>query len=92
MGERRVSKPKVGDLVRVPRYMFGRLVEMCEFKLEQFHYCLGFFQSEAHKADGSFTPLCELIEPAPDAELKYWSHYGQYTDKKIQTYEIISSQ
>lgn len=86
-----MDKPSVGDTVRVPRYMFGRFVELLEFKLEEFHYCLGFFESDAHRAASRFTPLCEIIEPAPDSNLNYWSHFGEYHDKYVQTYEIIKA-
>lgn len=83
------NKPKVGDIVRVPQYIFGYVVDILEFPLEEFHSCLGFFQSDAHRADSKFTPLCELIEPAPDAQRKYWSNYGDYYSSYIQTYEVI---
>lgn len=86
-----MDRPSVGDTVRVPRYMFGRFVEILEFKLEEFNYCLGFFESDAHRAASQFTPLCDLIEPAPDSNLKYWSNFGEYHDKYVQTYEIIKA-
>lgn len=83
--------PKPGDTVRIPREMFGCIVEVCEFNLEEFHFCLGFFESDAHRAASRFTPLSDLIEPAPDAEERYWSHFGSYMDKYVQRYEIISA-
>jgi len=86
-----MNKPSVGDTVRVPREMFGKIIEVCEFKLEEFHFCLGFFESDAHRAASKFTPLCDLIEPAPDATWKYWSNFGEYVDKYVQRYEIISA-
>lgn len=84
-------KPKAGDTVRVPREMWGHIIDVCEFKLEEFHYCLGFFESDAHRAASKFTPLCDLIERAPDAETKYWSNFGEYADKYVQRYEIIAA-
>ena len=87
-----MRKPKPGDSVRVPRYIWGSVVSMDTFVLEEFHYCLGFFESDAHRADSKFTPLCELLDKSPEAKVKYWSHYGEYTEQKIQLYENIKSE
>lgn len=86
-----METPKPGDEVRVMKFIFGRFSHFDTFKLEEFHHCLGFFQSDAHRADSQFTPLCELIEPAPDSERKYWSHYGEYFTDYVTTYEIIKA-
>ena len=84
-------KPQPGDLVKVPRYIWGSVISVDTFTLEEFHYCLGFFESDAHRADSKFTPLCDLLESSPEAEVKYWSHYGEYTEDKVQTYEIVKN-
>lgn len=86
-----MDTPKVGDEVRVMRFIFGHFSHFDTFRLEEFHYCLGFFQSDAHRADSQFTPLCELIEPAPDSTKGYWSHYGEYFNEYVTTYEIIKA-
>lgn len=86
-----MSRPKPGDEVRVMKFMFGHFSHFETFKLEEFHYCLGFFQSEAHRADSKFTPLCNLIEASPDATRGYWSNYGEYCTKYVATYEIIEA-
>ncbi|MDI9276217.1 hypothetical protein QMZ65_03225 [Pantoea sp. EABMAA-21] len=86
-----MSKPKAGDKVRVMKFIFGHFSHFDEFVLEEFHYCLGFFQSDAHRADSKFTPLSDLIEPAPDSARRYWSHYGEYFTDYVATYEIIKA-
>ena len=84
-----MDKPKVGDEVRVMRFIFGHFSHFDTFMLEEFHYCLGFFQSDAHRADSQFTPLCDLIVPSPYSTKGYWSHYGEYFNEYVTTYEII---
>ena len=86
-----MGRPKAGDEVRVMRFIFGDFSHFDTFKLEEFHYCLGFFQSDAHRADSKFTPLCGLIEPSPDSTRGYWSNYGEYFNDYVTTYEIIEA-
>lgn len=82
-----MRRPKVGDTVRVPWYIFGRFAYFTEFKLEEYNYCLGFYK-DGPKTPCNFTPLSELYEPAPDSKREYVSHYGEIATDYIQTFEI----
>lgn len=86
-----MCEPKEGDLVRVINRKWYGAIDVETFTLEKFHYCLGFFQSDAHRASSRFTPLCECLDNHPEGELKYWPNFGEYWSETIPSYEIISS-
>lgn len=75
---------KAGDKIRVSHYIMGRVVGYEDYIVEEFRYCLGFFQSEDHRRAGNFTPLCELYERGPDSEDDYISNYGPYVTNLVQ--------
>lgn len=85
-----MKKPKIGDIVRVQCFIFGRFAYMKEFKLEGYNFCLGYYGDDGLKTPCNFTPLSELWEPSPDAEIKYKGNYGEYHTKHVQTFEIIA--
>ena len=64
---------KVGDRIRIQDYYGG----LNDFTIEEFRFCLGVFESQQHREAQSFTPLCELYEPAPDAKPKYIGNFGE---------------
>lgn len=80
-------KPKSGDTVRVVTDNW--YVDINEYTLEVFHHCLGYFKAENDRKACKFTPLSSLLEPSPDAERVYLSHYGEVATKFVQTYEVI---
>lgn len=55
-----------------------------DYTVESFRWCLGFFNSEDHRAAGNFTPLCDLYEPGPESERGYISNYGDYYTNEVQ--------
>ncbi|MCP4991370.1 MAG: hypothetical protein GY928_36545 [Colwellia sp.] len=82
-------KPKVGDTVRLEWYIMGIFAGLREFKLEELHYCLGYY-GEGPKTPCNFTPLSELWSPAPGAKHEYRPNYGPYYSDYVQTFEIIA--
>ncbi len=60
-----------------------------DFTVEEFRYCLGIFQSEAHRTAGCFTALCELYEAGPKSEQKYISNFGSYDTEQVQAWADI---
>lgn len=77
---------KVGDKIRIQRYMMGFAVEQCDFIVEQFRFCLGIFESEDHRKAGRFLPLCELYERGPESENDYISNFGEYYTNPVQSW------
>ena len=69
---------KAGDRIRVQHYMFGTRYELKDYTIEEFRFCLGFFESEDHRKAGKFTPLCEMYERGPESEDAYISNFGEY--------------
>lgn len=82
-------KPKIGDIVRVPWFIFGKLAYFKEFELTEYNYCLGFYK-EGPKTPCNFTPLSELYEPHPDSKREYVSNYGEIHTDYVQTFEVIA--
>lgn len=74
---------KAGDRIRVQQYIMGCPTEQEDFTVEEFRYCLGFFESEQHRTMGIFTPLCDMYEKGPDSEEKYMSNMGEYVTNKV---------
>jgi hypothetical protein len=77
---------KAGDKIRVQKYICGIASHQDDYTVEEFRHCLGIFLSEDDRTAQEFTPLCELYEPAPDAERGYISNYGVYYTKHIQSW------
>ena len=89
-----MTRPKVGDTVRVQRSYWGGDIYFTEHKLEELNFCLGFYgDSEGFgpRTPCNFTPLSELYDRHPDAEEKYYSNYGSYFSEHINRFEIISA-
>lgn len=63
---------QVGDRIRIKSY-YG---DINDYNVEEFRYCLGIFESDAHRKAQRFTPLCELYEPAPEAHQGYIGNFG----------------
>lgn len=83
--------PKAGDTVRVPKYYFGKFSHFAEYELQEFNFCLGFYDEENGPITPSnFTPLSSLYEPAPDSEEVYISNFGSVHTHYIQPFEIIA--
>lgn len=75
---------RVGDKIRVQRYMFGQYpTHQEDFIIEEFRFALGFFESDAHRVMGKFTPLCDLYERGPESENKYMPNEGEYTTNLV---------
>jgi hypothetical protein len=75
---------KVGDRIRVQRYVWGHSADCEDYTIEEFHYCLGFFETEDHRKAGKFTPLCSLLEPGPESKEEYISNFGPYHTNLVQ--------
>lgn len=75
---------KAGDRIRVFEYCMGHIVGTRDYTVEEFRYCLGIFQSEAHRKANRFTPLCDLYEPGPDNEQGYIPNFGEYNTQEVQ--------
>ncbi|HBF48176.1 MAG TPA: hypothetical protein DDW91_17720 [Shewanella frigidimarina] len=86
-----MSKPKAGDTVRVQKSFWGNDIYIDTFVLEEFNFCLGYYEIDGPKSPCNFTPLCNLVERAPDATEEYWSNYGPYYSDYINTFEVISN-
>ena len=77
---------KAGDIVRVQVNVWGS-IQFAEFKLEEFHHCLGFFATETAKRGSVFTPLCAMIEPEHGYDM-YIPNHGVIHTKFNKTYDI----
>lgn len=84
-------EPKDGDKIRVVWELY-RGVEVEEYTLETFRYCLGFFKCDNDRSAGVFTALSDsaLWVPGPDSQEVYLSNYGGYTSSLVPNFEIIS--
>lgn len=85
------TRPKAGDKIRVQKSYWSGDIHFEEYKLDELDYCLGFYGEDGPKSPCNFTPLCWLVEPAPDSTDEYWSNYGGYHSAYVKTYEIIRS-
>lgn len=83
---------KVGDRIRVQKYICRYPSHQDDYIVEEFRYCLGIFLSENDRTAQNFTPLCELYEPAPDAKKGYISNYGDYYDSYVQAFMNIPNE
>lgn len=77
---------KVGDKIRVFTYCMGFKKGTEDYTIEEFRFCLGFFQSNDHRKANKFTPLCELYERGPDSKNDYISNYGEYYTNPVQAW------
>lgn len=86
-----IRDPKPGDKIRVVWELY-RGVEVEEYTLEMFRYCLGFFKDKNDRKAGRFVALSdyELYCDGPDSEHKYISNYGDYVTNQVPNFEIIS--
>ena len=75
---------EAGDKIRIQKYMYDTPTHQDDYTVEKFRHCLGIFLSTDDRKASKFTPLCELYEPAPDAEKGYIGNYGEYWDKWVQ--------
>lgn len=80
---------RAGDRIRVQIYMGGHPAYTEDYTVELFRHCLGIFESEEDRKAQNFTPLCELYEPAPDAEKGYIPNYGEYYTDYVQAFMNI---
>jgi hypothetical protein len=84
------KRMKAGDRIRLTRYIMNAWPSGTEdFVVEEFRYCLGIFESEAHRQAGDFTPLCDLYERGPESENGYISNYGEYVSNKVPAFMNI---
>lgn len=77
---------RAGDRIRIAFYMFGAQTHTEDYTVEEFRHCLGIFINGTDRTAQVFTPLCELYEPAPYAEKRYLSNYGEYYTDYVQSY------
>ena len=80
---------EAGDRIRVQHYMRGYPVQMKDYTVEKFRYCLGIFESEEDRKAGKFMPLCDLYERGPESENSYISNYGEYYTNPVQAWMDI---
>ena len=80
---------KVGDRIRVQKYIMGYPCNTDDYTVEMFRYCLGVFMSDADRTAERFTPLCDLYEPSPESEQKYIPNYGEYHTSHVQSWMDI---
>ena len=80
---------KAGDKIRVQRYIMGHPLETEDFTVEEFRFCLGIFESSAHRLAGRFTPLCDMYERGPDSVNSYISNFGEYYTNPVQAWMDI---
>ena len=69
---------KAGDRIRVQHYMMGHRAYTEDFTVEEFRYCLGFFESNEHRQASKFTPFCDLYERGPESKDSYISNFGEH--------------
>lgn len=80
---------KAGDKIRIQMYMCGHSLELIDYVVEEFRFCLGIFESNNHKEAKDFTPLCDLFENGPDSKRKYISNHGEYFTNQVQAWMDI---
>ena len=80
---------KAGDKIRVRRHFLGIETGYVDLEVEEFRYCLGVFESNAHREAGRFTPLCDLYERGPESEDKYISNFGEYVSNMVPAWMDI---
>ncbi len=80
---------KVGDKIRIQKYIMGTPSHQEDYVIEEFRYCLGIFLSEDDRTAGNFTPLCELYEHGTESKEEYISNYGSYYTNKVQSWMDI---
>ena len=81
--------PKVGDRIRIQRYIMGHQTRFTEHTLEEFRFVLGIFLSQQDRTAEHFTPLCDLYTPGPQSKLKYIPNYGEYTTDMVPTWILL---
>ena len=72
---------KAGDKIRII-HRFGT----DDYIIEEFRYCLGFFESDQHRTANVFTPLCDLYERGADSKSDYISNFGEYYTNPVQSW------
>ena len=75
---------KVGSKIRVQYHKGEHPIDIKDYTIEEFRYCLGFFESEQDRKANRFTPLCELYERGPDSKSNYIPNYGEYYTNPVQ--------
>ena len=80
---------KVGDRIRVQKYIMGHRSETEDFTVEEFRHCLGFFESGQHRTMGDFTPLCDMYERGPESKDEYMPNMGEYVSNKVPAWMDI---
>ncbi len=77
---------KVGDKIRVQKYIIGTPHGTKDFTIEEFRYCLGFFKTEQHRQANNFTTLCSLYERGPESKSDYIPNYGECYTNPVQAW------
>ncbi len=80
---------KAGDRIKLMHYMYGLVVGVEDFTVEEFRYCLGVFESDEHRKAGRFKPLCDLYYDGPDSEDDYISNFGEYRTNQVPSWMNI---
>ena len=80
---------KVGDKIRVQKYIMGIPSHQEDYVIEEFRFCLGIFLCGQDRTAGNFTPLCELYEPGTESKEEYIPNYGSYYTNKVQSWMDI---
>jgi hypothetical protein len=75
---------KAGDRIRVQQYIMGYPIGTEDYTVEEFRFCLGFFESDEHRKASMFTPLCNLYERGPESVESYISNFGPYFTNPVQ--------
>ncbi len=83
---------KIGDRIRVQKYIMGHAAYQDDYTVEEFRHCLGIFLSDCDRKAQRFTPLCDLYEPAPDAKQGYIPNYGEYYDSFVPSFMNLPRQ
>lgn len=83
-----IPKLKVGDKVLV-KWHNGLYPEEGVFVLEEYMFCLGYFESEEHRTMHRFTPLSDLMQPADD-RTAHMSNIGSYPIEVVPMFELVS--
>jgi len=81
---------KAGDRIRVQHWIMGHRSHTEDFTVEEFRYCLGFFESPQHRQANKFTPLCDIFERGPDSENDYISNFGECYTNPVQAWMDIT--
>lgn len=80
---------KAGDRIRVQTYIRNIPYDSTDYTVEEFRYCLGIFESNAHREARHFTPLCDLYEPGPESKQAYVANHGEYYTNEVQAWMDI---